>query len=38
MRASFRHLPKYITSGYGGDGFNEAVESLLAVNPENTTK
>ena len=38
MRGSFSHLPKYITSGYGGDGFNEAVESLLAVNPENTTK
>lgn len=38
MRGSFSHLPKYITSGYGGDGFNEAVESLLTVNPENTTK
>lgn len=27
-RALFRYLPKYIASGYGGDGFSEAVKSL----------
>ena len=37
MRESFHTLPKYITEGYGGDGFNEAVDSLLSVNAENTT-
>ena len=31
-RASFTFLPKYITSGYGGDGFSEVVRSLEPVN------
>ncbi len=32
MRDSFTNLPKYITSGYGGDGFTEFVRSLEESN------
>ena len=28
-RAEFAFLPRYITNGYGGDGFVEAVKSLV---------
>ena len=30
LRASFVHLPKYITDGYSGEGFSEVVRALLA--------
>ncbi len=30
MRSSFRHLPSYITDGYGGEGFVEATSDLIA--------
>lgn len=30
MRQSFRNLPLYITDGYGGEGFVEAVTDLIA--------
>ncbi len=32
MRSSFRFLPKYITEGYGGDGFTEFAKSLENFN------
>lgn len=38
MRNEFSYLPLYITEGYGGDGFNEAVESLLTVIASEETK